>query len=74
MAELRIPREDERIELENHYECVRKECIYVEALLSVTYNMFGCSSIPRVRCTKGSFYLTPDSKICSNFTKRDEKK
>ncbi|OQY41438.1 MAG: hypothetical protein B6227_05070 [Fusobacteriia bacterium 4572_74] len=67
MAELRIPREEERIELERQYECVRKGCIYVEALLSVTYSIFNSTSVPRVRCTAGSFYLTSESKICGNF-------
>ena len=69
MAELRIPREEERIELEKHYECVRKGCVYAEALLSITYSMFGSTSTPRVRCTRGNFYLNPESRICGNFCK-----
>lgn len=69
MAELRIPREEERIELERQYECLRKGCIYVEALLSVSYSMFSSTSVPRVRCTAGNFYLNPESKICGNFCK-----
>ncbi|UUV18305.1 hypothetical protein NRK67_13545 [Fusobacteria bacterium ZRK30] len=69
MAELRIPREEERIELEKHYECVREGCVYAEALLSVTYNMFGTASLPRIRCTSGNFYLNPESRICGNFCK-----
>lgn len=69
MAELRIPQEEERMELEKEYECVKKGCVYVEALLSVTYNMFGTTSLPKVRCTVGNFYLNPQSKICGNFCK-----
>ena len=73
MAELRIPREEERIEIEKSYDCVKKGCIYVEALLSVNYSMFSVTSIPKVRCTTGNFYLNPESKICSNFKKRNYK-
>lgn len=69
MAELRIPREEERIELEKQYECIKKECIYVEALLSVSYSMFNSTTIPRIRCTVGNLYLNPESKICGNFCK-----
>ncbi len=69
MAELRIPREEERVELEKQYECLKRGCIYVEALLSVSYNMFNSTLIPRIRCTSGNFYLNPESKICGNFCK-----
>jgi len=71
MAELRIPREEERIEIEREYECVRKECIYVEALLSVSYSMFGTTSLPRIRCTNGNFYLNTESVICGDFQERN---
>ena len=71
MAELRIPREEERIELEKHYECIKKGCVYVEVLLSVSYNMFGTTSIPRIRCTNGSFYMTPENKICRSFKEKN---
>lgn len=67
MAELRIPREVERVELEKQYECIKKGCIYVEALLSISYSMFKSTTIPRIRCTVGNFYLNSESKICRNF-------
>lgn len=67
MAELRIPREDERIKLEGEYECIREGCIYVEALLSVSYSMFNSTTVPRIRCTVGNFYLNPKNKICGSF-------
>ncbi|MGB6127539.1 MAG: hypothetical protein WBG30_02215 [Psychrilyobacter sp.] len=70
MAELKIPREEERIEIEREYVCVRKECIYVEALLSVSYSIFGSTSLPRIRCINGNFYLNPDSVICANLKVR----
>ena len=70
MAELRIPREEERKEIEKYYECVEKECIHVEALLSISYNMFRERAIPRVRCTKSNLILNPDSRVCSSYEKR----
>lgn len=70
MAELRIPREEERREIEKYYECVERECIHVEALLSISYNMFQERAIPRVRCTRSNLLLTPESKICSSYEKR----
>lgn len=67
MGELRIPREEEKVELEDQYDCVKKGCIYVEALLSVNYSMFKITTIPRIRCTINNFYLNPQSKVCGNF-------
>ena len=71
MAELRIPREDERKQIEQHYECIEKGCIYAEALISVSYRMFQECLIPRVRCSKNNLMLNPDSKICGSFEKND---
>jgi len=73
MAELRIPREEERKEIEGYYECVRDGCIYAEALLSVSYNMFREVLTPRVRCTKSNLYLNPESRVCSSFEKNENK-
>lgn len=70
MSELRIPREDERKQIEEYYICVKKECIYVEALLSITYNMFKEVATPRVRCSKHQILLNPDSNICEDYSKR----
>lgn len=70
MSELRIPREDERKEIEKIYECVEKECIHVEALLSVSYTMFKTISIPRVRCSKGNYFLFEDSRSCKEYIKK----
>ena len=72
MAELRIPREEERREIERHYECVREGCIHAEALLSVSYNMFQEVLTPRVRCIKSNLYLNPQSKICKSFEKNEK--
>ena len=70
MAELRIPREEERREIEKYYECVEKECIHVEALLSISYTMFQERAIPRVRCTKSNLMLNSESRVCSSYEKR----
>jgi branched-subunit amino acid aminotransferase/4-amino-4-deoxychorismate lyase len=69
MAELRIPREHERLQLEEIYQCVKEECAYVEALLSINYSMMGETITPKIRCTKGNLFLTPESKTCGNYSK-----
>lgn len=69
MAELRIPREEERIELEKDYECLKKECKWVEGLISITYKGFHEERIPRVRCAKSNLFLNPKSKVCGSYTK-----
>lgn len=71
MAELRIPREEERKEIEEHFECVKKECIHAEALIVVNYNFFQEIRNIRVRCTKSNLILSPQNKICSSFENRE---
>lgn len=74
MAELKIPREEERKHIENYYECVRKGCIHAEALISVSYQSFREVLTPRVRCLKGNMLLNTESRICSSFEMNDKKK
>ena len=72
MAELRIPREEERKQIDEYYECVGKGCIHAEALISVSYSMFRENLTPRIRCNKTNIFLSTESKICSGF-KENEK-
>lgn len=73
MAELRIPREEERKQIEEYFECVREGCIHAEALISVTYQGFREVLNPRVRCLVGNMLLNTESKVCPSFERNENK-